>query len=64
MRDELIAIDAVCRRLCCCRASVYTWMRRAGFPQPIKVGVAAVRWRPREIDKWLRSRPRGGHTPA
>ena len=38
-------------------------MRDGSFPEPLKVGVRAVRWRESEIEAWLETRPRAtGYT--
>ena len=40
------------------RSSLYRLMRQGMFPEPIRVGVRAVRWPSSEIEAWLSSRPR------
>ena len=40
------------------RSTIYRKMREGSFPEPLKVGVRAVRWREAEIEDWLASRPR------
>lgn len=40
------------------RTSVYRLMRCGLFPEPIRVGVRAVRWSEDEIASWLAARPR------
>ena len=40
------------------RTSIYRLMRAGQFPEPLKVGPRAVRWRESEILKWLAERPR------
>ena len=39
------------------RSSIYRLMQEGGFPRPVRVGPAAVRWRASEITAWLESRP-------
>ena len=39
------------------RSSIYRLMQDGGFPRPVKVGPAAVRWRASDITAWLESRP-------
>ena len=39
-------------------SSIYRAMRAGWFPEPLKVGVRAVRWPQAEIEEWLASRPR------
>ena len=37
--------------------SVYRLMRAGSFPEPVRVGARAVRWRAADLDEWLASRP-------
>ena len=39
-------------------STIYRLMREESFPEPIKIGPRAVRWRREEIEDWLASRPR------
>ena len=39
-------------------SSVYRLMRAGLFPEPIRIGIRAVRWRSSEINSWLTTRPR------
>ena len=38
------------------RSTIYAWMARGEFPQPIKLGAKAVAWRESDITAWLSSR--------
>jgi prophage regulatory protein len=38
------------------RSTIYAWMARGEFPQPIKLGAKAVGWRESDITAWLSSR--------
>lgn len=40
------------------RSTLYRLMRRGAFPEPIRIGLKAVRWPEPEIDAWLADRPR------
>lgn len=40
------------------RSTIYALMRKGQFPEPIKIGPQAVRWRVDEINDWLADRPR------
>lgn len=40
------------------RSSIYLKMRQGAFPEPLKVGPNAVRWREDEIRAWLDAKPR------
>lgn len=50
-RNEVEALTALSR------SSLYRKMREGTFPEPIRVGSRAVRWRERELADWLASRP-------
>ena len=39
-------------------STIYRLMREEDFPEPIKIGPRAVRWRREEVEEWLASRPR------
>ena len=39
------------------RASIYRLMRSGGFPLPVRVSAAAVRWKASDIAVWIQSRP-------
>ena len=51
-RDEVLAVLKVSR------PTLYQWMRRDGFPVPIKVGPRENRWLALEVAAWLEARPR------
>ncbi len=38
------------------RSTVYSWMKRGDFPQPVKLGTRLVAWRESEVTAWLESR--------
>ncbi|SHJ37079.1 transcriptional regulator, AlpA family [Ruegeria lacuscaerulensis ITI-1157] len=38
------------------RSTLYDWMKRGDFPQPVKLGVRLVAWRESDIVVWLQSR--------
>ncbi len=40
------------------RSSLYKMMREGNFPEPIWVGLRAVRWRACEVEDWVVGRPR------
>ncbi len=39
------------------RSSIYKMMQDGEFPRPVKIGLAAVRWRASDITAWVESRP-------
>ena len=47
------------------RSSLYRKMRAGSFPEPIRIGDRAVRWRESEIREFIASRPRAtGEKPT
>jgi prophage regulatory protein len=38
------------------RSTIYAWLKKGDFPQPLKLGSKAVRWRSSDIKAWLESR--------
>jgi len=38
------------------RSTIYDWMKRGEFPQPIKLGARLVGWRESAISAWLDAR--------
>ena len=62
--DRLLRRSEVQSRTALGRSSIYRKMRDGSFPEPLKVGVRAVRWRESEIEGWLAARPRAtGNRP-
>ena len=56
--DRLLRLSEVLSRTALGRSSIYRMMRDGSFPEPLKVGVRAVRWRESEIEGWLAARRR------
>ena len=44
------------------RQAIYEKRKAGTFPEPVDVGVAALRWRESEIKAWMESRP--GYVPV
>lgn len=40
------------------KSTLYRLMRTGAFPEPLKIGPKAIRWRVDEIQEWVESRPR------
>ncbi|MEO0569979.1 MAG: AlpA family transcriptional regulator [Pseudomonadota bacterium] len=38
------------------RSTIYAWMQRGEFPQPLKLGTRLVAWREADVVAWLDSR--------
>ena len=62
--DRLLRLREVLARCGLSRSTIYRKMGEGSFPEPLKVGVRAVRWLEAEIEDWLASRPRAtGYAP-
>ena len=58
-QDPLLLSRAEVERLCgLSTSSLYRAMRQGHFPEPLRIGVRAVRWRSDEIASWIETRPR------
>jgi prophage regulatory protein len=42
------------------RSTLYEWMKRGEFPQPVKLGARIVAWRESDVAEWLESRETRG----
>ncbi len=63
--DRLLRLSEVQTRTALGRSTIYRLMRNGDFPEPLKIGARAVRWRESEIEEWLATRPRAtGDAPA
>lgn len=61
MAETLLRRPAVEARTGLSRSTVYEWMRRGEFPQPVRLGSRMVAWRESDIAAWLESRePKAG----
>jgi prophage regulatory protein len=54
MRSQtLMSLKDVCRLLSISRSSIYARMEAGLFPEPIRVGARAIRWRVEAIEAWV-----------
>jgi prophage regulatory protein len=42
------------------RSTLYDWMKRGEFPEPVKLGARIVAWRESDVTAWLESRETRG----
>lgn len=56
MADKLLRRPEVEARTGLSRSTLYDWMKRGEFPQPVKLGARLVAWRESDIGNWLESR--------
>ena len=57
-QDRLLTLQEVMDKCRLCRSTIYRLMRKGRFPEPIRVGLRAVRWKESEIEEYLSNRPR------
>ena len=55
--EKLLRRDEVEDLVGLATTSVYRLMRAGSFPEPVRVGARAVRWRRSELEEWLAGRP-------
>tara|TARA_B100001964_G_scaffold222559_1_gene267616 strand:+ start:1443 stop:1700 length:258 start_codon:yes stop_codon:yes gene_type:complete len=64
VKEELIDIATLCRRVSLSRPTIYRQIASGNFPAPLKIGRAA-RWRGGAIDGWIaRLAEQKGNTEA
>ncbi|NCQ24936.1 MAG: DNA-binding protein [Rhodobacteraceae bacterium CG17_big_fil_post_rev_8_21_14_2_50_63_15] len=56
MFETLLRRPEVQARTGLSRSTIYDWMKRGEFPQPVKLGTRLVAWRESDISAWLESR--------
>ena len=56
MPDSLLRRPEVEARTGLSRSTLYDWMKRGDFPQPVKLGARLVAWRESDVSAWLDSR--------
>lgn len=56
MADKLLRRPEVEALTGLSRSTLYDWMKRGAFPQPVKLGTRLVAWRESDIAAWLESR--------
>ena len=54
---ELLRREEVEARLGVSRSWIYCEMRAGRFPEPVRIGRRAVRWRVADLDVWAAGRP-------
>ncbi|MGR3804909.1 MAG: helix-turn-helix transcriptional regulator [Marinibacterium profundimaris] len=56
MAEKLLRRPEVEARTGLSRSTLYDWMKRGEFPQPVKLGARLVAWRESDIAAWMDSR--------
>jgi len=55
--QELLRREEVERRFGVSRSWIYCEMRAGRFPEPVRIGKRAVRWKVVDLDEWAAGRP-------
>jgi len=42
------------------RSTIYDWIKKGDFPQPVKLGARLVAWRESDVTAWLETRETRG----
>lgn len=56
MAEKLIRRPEVEARIGLSRSTIYDWMKRGDFPQPVKLGERLVAWKESDITAWMEAR--------
>jgi prophage regulatory protein len=56
MAKQLLRLPAVCERVGFGRSQLYTLIKQAKFPAPVRLGVRAVAWDSDLIERWIQQR--------
>lgn len=56
MAEKLLRRPEVEARTGLARSTIYAWMNRSAFPQPVQLGERLVAWRESDVNAWLESR--------
>lgn len=56
MGENLLRRPEVEGRTGLSRSTIYAWMERGEFPQPVKLGERLVAWRENDVTAWIKSR--------
>ena len=55
--EKLLRRDEVEDLVGLATTSIYRLMRAGSFPEPLRIGARAVRWRRSDLESWLAGRP-------
>lgn len=56
MSERILRLPEVKARVGVGRSTLYDWMSRGTFPQPMKLGARLVGWRESDIAAWIEAR--------
>jgi prophage regulatory protein len=55
-RQLLIGLADLSEQLSVARSTIYRWLSEGKFPQPVRIGDRAVRWRVADVQAWCSAR--------
>ena len=53
---QFYRVNELTKILSVSRASIYNWLNKGTFPQPIKISDSVTVWRKSDIEDWISSR--------
>lgn len=56
MAERILRRPEVEQRTGLARSTIYDWMKRREFPQPVALGARLVGWRESDIEAWMAAR--------
>lgn len=56
MAYKILRLPRVMDRVGFSRSTIYDFVSKGGFPQPVKIGARAVGWLDSEVDAWISER--------
>ena len=51
--NHIIRLPEVISRTGLSRSSIYSFVKKETFPQPVKLGVRAIGWKTEEVSTWI-----------
>jgi len=60
MAETLLRRPMVETRTGLSRSTIYDWIKKGDFPQPVKLGARLVAWRESDVTAWLETRETRG----
>lgn len=53
---KILRLPAVLAMIGCSKPTIYLWIKKGEFPQPLKIGPKASGWLLSEIESWIAQR--------
>jgi predicted DNA-binding transcriptional regulator AlpA len=55
---ELLSTSELLARLSITRPTLFAWIENSDFPRPMRLSTRRLMWEAREVEQWLKTRPR------